>query len=391
MGNNFITMSLYYGRNKMSAENLAESESKSNTLNGVFFVSLLAFTATYISDLEIMQSLSISPLIIGIILGLIYANTLHHNFPTEWSLGVSFSTKTILRIAIIFYGFRLSYSNIVELGSDGLLISFLMVITTFTLGYFVGTKILKLDPEITILTSAGSAICGAAAILATESILKSESYKSTVAVSTVIVFGTISMFLYPMLYNLGVLDVSVTEMGVFIGGSLHEVAHVVAASNATDETIISNNAVVTKMLRVMFLAPFLMIIGFIIVRNFSKKSKNVSSSSNSKPRIFIPWFAFLFMVVVVVNSIYTFPPPVLNSINTIDTFALTMTMSALGMQSNLNSIKRMGLKPFYLAFILFIWLSIGGYFITKATMDPYFITKTILSLVQGIITIPACQ
>jgi len=234
-------------------------QNRPHTLSGILFVALFATSATFLAEFPIFSNYGISPLIIGIILGIIYANTLRNNLPKEWVPGILFSTKVLLRTAIVFYGFRLTFQNIAEVGVAGIATSALIVTLTFFIGYFVGTKLLKLDRDTTILTTAGSSICGAAAILATEPILKSEPHKSAVAVSTVVVFGTIAMFLYPFLYKAGFIDLDATGMGIYIGGTIHEVAHVVAAGNTLGAEI-SNNAVIVKMLRVMMIAPFLIVL-----------------------------------------------------------------------------------------------------------------------------------
>ena len=338
--------------------NMAFSKSnRKNTLNGILFVALFSITANYISQFPAISKLGISPLIIGIILGMFYANTLRNNLPEVWVPGIIFSTKTLLRVAIIFYGFRLTFQNIMSVGIPGILTSTTMVFLTFIIGYFVGTKILKLDRDTTILTSAGSSICGAAAVLATEAVVESEAYKSAIAVATVVLFGSIAMFLYPFLYKSGIIHLTPKGEGIYIGGSVHEVAHVVAASNAIGG-ITAIDAVIVKMIRVMLIAPFLLILGYwLAVRG--------KISGNNKTKITIPWFAVIFIGVAGFNSFHLLSQQIINFINKLDTFALTMAMTALGMETNVKKFKGVGLKPIYLALILFIWLIIGGYFITK--------------------------
>jgi len=338
-------------------------ENRPHTLNGILFVALFATAATYISEFAFFKNLGISPLIIGIVLGMFYANTLRNHLPKEWSLGIIFSTKTLLRAAIVFYGFRLTFQSIAEVGIAGVVASALVVTLTFLIGYFIGTKILKLDRDITILTSAGSSICGAAAVLATEPVLKSEAYKSAIAVSTVVLFGTIAMFLYPFLYKAGYVGFDPKSMGVYIGGTLHEVAHVVAAGNALG-TDIAKDAVIVKMIRVMMIAPFLIVLGLWL----AKSKKFLEADTKEKTKITIPWFAVGFIAVAGFNSLDLLPVEIVTTINVFDTFALTMAMTALGMETSINKFKGVGLKPIYLASILFIWLIFGGYYITKFSM-----------------------
>jgi uncharacterized integral membrane protein (TIGR00698 family) len=335
-------------------------QNRPHTLSGILFVALFATSATYISQFAFLKNLGISPLIIGIVLGIIYANTLRNNLPKEWTPGIIFSTKTLLRAAIVFYGFRLTFQNIEEVGIAGITASALVVTLTFFIGYIVGTKLLKLDRDTTILTTAGSSICGAAAILATEPVLDSEPHKSAVAVSTVVVFGTIAMFLYPFLYKAGFIDLSAEGMGIYIGSTIHEVAHVVAAGNTLGSEV-ANNAVIVKMLRVMMIAPFLIFLSLWL----ASKSKGKSG----KTKVVIPWFAVGFIAVAGFNSLDLLPHSLVTNINSLDTFALTMAMSALGMETSFEKFKKVGMKPIYLATILFGWLIFGGFYITKFAMS----------------------
>ena len=333
-------------------------ENRKDTFSGILFVALFACAATFLSEFHIFKSLGISPLIIGIVLGMIYANTLRNKLPQQWHTGIVFSTKTILRAGIVLYGFRLTFQSIEEVGINGIIISFLIVSLTFIIGYIVGVKFLKLDKETTILTSAGSSICGAAAVLATEPVINAKPYKSAIAVSTVVLFGTIAMFLYPFLYKAGLIPFDESTMGVYIGATIHEVAHVVAAGNAIG-SVASSDAIVVKMIRVMMIAPFLILLSIWL----AKSAKN--TTSKTKAKITIPWFAVFFIVVVGFNSLNLLSLTTINTINAIDTFALTMAMSALGMETSIDKFKNVGAKPIYLAFILFLWLIFGGFYLVK--------------------------
>lgn len=335
-------------------------ENRADTMHGILFVALLAITATYLAEFAIFQQFAISPLIIGIVLGIIYGNSLGKKFPSKWQAGVLFSTKTILRVGIIFYGFRLTFQNVVEVGGAGIIFSLAIVSTTFIVGCLVGTKLLKLDRDTSILISAGSAICGAAAVLAIEPVLKAESYKASIAVATVVVFGTIAMFLYPFLYQSGFLNLNEQAMGVYLGGTLHEVAHVVGAGYVIN-TDVANTAVIVKMLRVMLLAPFLVILGIWLQ---GRLMKSTATENVNNPPIAIPWFAVGFIALVGFNSLNLLSTSVVDDINSLDTFALTMAMTALGMETRINKFKGIGFKPVYLATILFFYLIVAGYALT---------------------------
>ena len=334
-------------------------EARANVLHGIMLMALFSFSAFYIADLPLIKQMSLSPLIVGIIIGMIYANTLRMHLPETWTQGIVFCSKTLLRGAIVFYGFRLTLQNIVNVGTAGIVVDLIIVISVILLGLLIG-KLLRLDPNLTILIASGSAICGAAAVLGTESVLPdSKPHQTAVAVSTVVIFGTIAMFLYPSLYRAGIIDFEPKSMGVYTGSTLHEVAHVVGAGNAMNNAVIANTSIIVKMTRVILLVPFLLILSLFV------NTKKGNSHDDKKSKIAVPWFAFGFLGVICINSLlqsYNLMPSNLNGgINTIVDFALTMAMTALGSESNFEKFKKAGLKPFLMAFILFVWLFSAGY------------------------------
>ncbi len=339
-------------------------ENRKGTLSGVLFVAIFAAAATMISEIDFVKSLGISPLVIGIVIGIFYANTLHNNTPKEWSGGITFSAKKILRFAIVFYGFRITFQQIAEVGIEGFMVSLIMLSTTFILGTWAGQKFFKMDRDTSMLSASGASVCGAAAVLATEPVLKAEEHKAAIAVSMVVLFGTISMFLYPLLYNMGVFDMSAKEFGIYVGGTIHEVAQVVAVPasipGASEE--MANSAVIVKMTRVIMIAPMLIILGVYLSMS-AKKSPDGGAVGGVK--LVIPWFAVYFIGMAGFNSLSIVPQNIVDVINEIDTFLLTMAMTALGIGTVFSKFKGLGLAPVYTSALMFGWLLIGGYFITK--------------------------
>lgn len=335
------------------------SEKRSSMLHGVLLITLFSLAAFYIGDMEFVKRLSFSPMIVGIILGMLYANSLRNNLPDTWVPGILFCSKRILRIGIILYGFRLTFQDVTAVGLSAILIDAIIVTVTVCGGVLIG-KLLKMDRSIALLTSVGSGICGAAAVLGAESAINTKPYKTAVAVSTVVIFGTLSMFLYPVLYRNGVFDLSPEMMGLFTGSTVHEVAHVVGAGNAMGQGV-SNTAIIVKMIRVMMLVPALLVISWAVARNLTKRD----AAEQAKGKITIPWFAILFLVVIGFNSFNLLPVALVEWINQFDTFLLTMAMTALGAETSFDKFKKAGAKPFLLAAILFVWLIGGGYCLAK--------------------------
>jgi uncharacterized integral membrane protein (TIGR00698 family) len=166
------------------------------------------------------------------------------------------------------------------------------------------------------------------------------------------------MFVYPALEHLGILNMSSDIFGIYIGGSIHEVAQVVVAGNAVNEAA-ANSGVIVKMTRVMLLVPVLLSLGFFVIR---KSKVNGQASGQKFP---IPYFVLGFILVAGINSLDLFSSEAVGHINNADTFLLTMAMCALGMGTTVSKFKEAGTKPIYLASLLFIWLLVGGFFVTK--------------------------
>lgn len=334
------------------------TETRVSMLHGILLIALFACAAFYIGEAQLLKDISFSPMIIGIILGMLYANSLRNNLPETWVPGIQFCSKKILRLGIILYGFRLTFQDIVNVGISGIVIDAIIVTVTILGGIWIG-RLLKMDRETALLTSVGSGICGAAAVLGAESTIRTQPYKTAVAVATVVIFGTISMFFYPVAYRSGWLDLTPQEMGIYSGATLHEVAHAVGAGNAMG-TEISNVAIIVKMIRVMLLVPVLLILGFWVARRNS--SEGISAE---KGKVNIPWFAVGFLAVIGFNSFDLLPAVFVDAINYFDTFLLTMAMAALGAETSIDKFKKAGAKPFILAFCLDLWLIGGGYILAK--------------------------
>ncbi len=329
-------------------------------LHGVLLIGLFACAAFYIGEAQFFKNLSLSPMIIGIVLGMLYANSLRNHLPATWVPGIQFCSKKLLRLGIILYGFRLTFQDVINVGVAGIMIDAIVVTVTILGGILIG-RLLKMDKEIALLTSIGSGICGAAAVLGAESTIQTKPYKTAVAVATVVIFGTLSMFLYPIAYRAGILGLTPNEMGIYAGSTLHEVAHAVGAGNAMGAEI-SNVAIIVKMIRVMLLVPVLLILGYWVAL---QARKNNAGASAAKGKIAIPWFALGFLAVIGFNSFNLLPAALVDAINYIDTFLLTMAMAALGAETSIDKFKKAGAKPFVLAFIIYIWLLGGGWVLAK--------------------------
>ena len=344
----------------MSQPNLVSTSPWRDKINGVLFVGLLAAAVVQLATTPAIKAMGFSPLVVGIVCGMLYGNFLRGTMPAEWGVGVHFTARRLLRVAVAFYGLNISVQQIIAVGLPGIIVSTAVVLSVLGLGTLIGTRVLKLDRDTAMLTAAGSAICGAAAVLAFESTLKAEPHKSAVAVATVVLFGTVSMFVYPLLFQLGWIELDPRAFGIFLGGTVHEVAQVVGAASNIDAAT-TEVATIVKMTRVALLVPVLLVLGFWLQRS----AATPADPTSAKPKLPIPWFAIGFLVLALINSAQVIPAAIMQTLRTLDIFVLTMAMTALGIETRFAQIRKAGPRVMVLGVILFILLGLGGYTLVK--------------------------
>lgn len=320
---------------------------------GLALCAIITIFAVWAGGKPTVSGLGFSALTLAIITGMVAGNTLYPAINRPCDSGVVFAKQRLLRMGIILYGFRLTFSQIAEVGVSGVVIDIFTLSSTFLLASWIGPALFGLDRQTSWLIGAGSSICGAAAVLASEPVVRAEASKVTVAVATVVIFGTIAIFLYPAMHPLlSHFFGSNENYGIYIGSTMHEVAQVVAAGHAVSPET-ENAAVIAKMIRVMMLAPFLVLL--------AARVKQLSPAAEGQhSKITIPWFAVIFILVAIFNSFHLLPDSLVNGLVMLDNFLLAMAMTALGLTTHLSTLKQAGAKPLIMALILFIWLIIGG-------------------------------
>lgn len=329
---------------------------------GLMLAALLALLSIALAEVGWLQANGISALTLAIVLGIAVGNSVYPRLAARSTPGVNFSKQTLLRLGIVLYGIRLTFQDIRHVGFAGVIIDTIVVCSTFALAWQLGTRLFGLDRRTAMLIGAGSSICGAAAVMAAEPVVRGRADQVTVAVSTVVVFGTLAIFLYPALYHLNssyhlLGGGSPAAYGLFAGSTIHEVAQVVAAGRAIGEQAAAT-AVITKMVRVMLLAPFLLALSVYLSRE--KSPESARETAQVKPPISIPWFALGFIAVTGLNSLVVIPAQLTALATQFDTFVLAMAMAALGLTTHVSAIRSAGTRPLALAAVLFTWLVAGG-------------------------------
>ncbi|ARU90555.1 YeiH family protein [Pseudomonas sp. M30-35] len=316
---------------------------------------VIAISALLLAQIPAISQLGLSALPLAIVLGAVYG---HFNLsePSQpEKLFTRFCQQKLLRTGIILFGFSLSFQQIVQVGWQAVVLDITVTSSILILGTWLGIKLFGLPRDLAVLISAGSAICGAAAVLASEPVLKAKQQYVTIAVATVVLFGTLAMFIYPLVFHIS--GMTEHNFGIYIGSTVHEVAQAVAAGDSVGGEALQS-AVVVKLIRVMLLAPFILILSSLVFRD-------EQTPGQSKAKITVPWFVFGFIAAACINSWAALPAEVIHSLQLLSQLTLAMAMAALGSQTQWRVIKQAGFKPMLLAAILFVVLLCGGFYLNS--------------------------
>ncbi|MEP6828984.1 MAG: putative sulfate exporter family transporter, partial [Rhizomicrobium sp.] len=263
-----------------------------------------------------------SPMILATVIGMAFHNLV--GTPALCRPGVVFSLKKILRLGIILLGFQLMLSQVVAVGAVGVGIILVTLAATFVFTKTLG-RVMGVDPKLAELIGAGTSICGASAVIATNTVTQGKDSDVAYAVACVTVFGSLAMLLYPLLP--GLLHLSPRDFGLWSGASIHEIAQVVAAS-FQDGQAAGQFGTVAKLTRVMMLAPLVIGLGFLAARKMSDGDK---ADHKAPP---MPWFVLGFIAVMLLNSVISVAPHEKAQIVILTNFLLSMALAAMGLETD---------------------------------------------------------
>lgn len=323
---------------------------------GLLLAGAVAAAAAAFARLPWLQVHGISVLTLAIVIGLVAGNALPGQAVAASTEGLNLAKQRLLRAGIVLYGLRLTFQDIGHVGLAGVVVDAAVLCSTFGLACLLGTRVFGLPRATAMLIGAGSAICGAAAVMATEPVVRGKPEDVAVAVATVVGFGSVAMFLYPAAYHLlaAIHPLTPAAYGLWAGSTIHEVAQVVAAGHAVSAAA-ADTAVIAKMVRVMMLAPFL-----VLLSAWGARARTGVTPAPARPPIAVPWFALGFVALAGVRSLGVLPEAAVTMANGVDVAVLAVAMAALGLTTRLSAMKAAGLKPLALGATLFAWLVLGG-------------------------------
>lgn len=318
-------------------------------VKGTFLTLILAVVSNQIAKFPFFSVMGI--MIISILLGMTWKIVM--NIPAEYSPGITFSSKYLLRLGIILMGLRLNFQQIINSGFSIILIDIIVICFTLAVIMYLG-KLASVDRELTALIAVGTAVCGAAAIIAVAPLIKAKKEYVALSVACIAIIGTIGAIVYIFLYPY--IELNPEQYGVLVGSTLHELAHVVAAAVPSGD-IGSDSAIVVKLGRVALLIPVAILLGIM----FNKKSKETKRNQKRKLKdLPVPWFIFGFLGCSLLNTFVVIPPVIIDALIILSVFFMSMAMAGLGLGINFIDFKKTGIRPIFIGVLGFIALAAIG-------------------------------
>lgn len=308
---------------------------------------LTAVIAALSFGLRMLPGVAIfSPMILAIVLGIVLHNSV--GTPKLAKAGVIFSLRKVLRFAIILLGLQLTAEQVVEVGAGGIAVIAATLVCTFLFTTWLG-RMIGVDRKLSELIAAGTSICGASAVIATNTVTDAHDEDVAYAVACVTVFGSIAMFIYPLLS--GFLHLDAHAYGLWAGASIHEIAQVMAAAYQDGQQA-GDAAAIAKLSRVAMLAPVVIVLGLLAARRTNPEDR--MRPATKAP---MPWFVLGFIALVVINSVIAVPAGAKAVIVSLTTFLLSMALAAMGLETDVAKLRAKGIRPLILGLAAFLFVA----------------------------------
>ena len=289
--------------------------------------------------------------VIAMFLGMIINHFIGKN--SFLSAGVKFTSKKILKFAIILLGLSLNINTILYVGRMSLVVMVFTLATCFGGGYFIG-KALGLNWKLSNLISAGTGICGGSAIAAIAPTIDAEDIDVAYAMSATFLFDMAMIVLFPIMGR--GLGMSAEAFGIWAGTAVNDTSSVVATGYAFSEAA-GDFATMVKLTRTLAIIPT--VLTFALIQMRLKRKEALASGANEKEikanfslaKIF-PWFILGFLAMSVVASLFEIPAAVVSGTKTVSKFLMVCALAAIGLNTSFKDMKKAGIKPMIHGFII---------------------------------------
>lgn len=313
-------------------------------LPGVLLSVVVAFLSINLSNL--VPANLISGAVFALLLGMAINPMLKESF--RFRKGNLFVSKKILKFAIILMGATLSFTQVFEVGKYSLIVMCFTLFTAFGGGYYLG-KLFNMNWKLSSLISAGTGICGASAVAAIAPTIEADSKDVAYAISATFIFDIVMVILFPIAGRyFGMSDLG---YGLWAGTAVNDTSSVVAAGYAFSDAA-GQFAIIVKLTRTLSIIPVVLIFSYINEK--TKIKAGVSDNSDGKVSIknIFPWFILLFLAMVGIKSLGFISEETSQTVSTISKFLMTMSLGAIGLETNFKEVSKSGFLPMLHGFII---------------------------------------
>ena len=283
---------------------------------------------------------------VALLCGLIFAFI----FPNPCPKFNKKTSKYLLQVAVVCLGFNMNLQESLKSGSEGMLFTVVSVIGVMCLGVLIGYW-LHINRKTSYLISSGTAICGGSAIAAVGPVVKADENEMAVSLGVIFVLNSIALFIFPPLGHL--FDMTQQQFGTWAAIAIHDTSSVVGAGEIFGEEAMKT-ATLIKLTRALWIIPLAFVTMFIF--------------RDKKSKISIPWFIFIFVLAMIVNTYVALPGWFVDTMVWIAKRGMVVTLFCIGASLSMSSIKKVGIKPFLQAVALWIIISISSLFVVLETV-----------------------
>ncbi len=283
---------------------------------------------------------------IALLLGLIFAFI----FPNPYPKFNKKTSKYLLQVAVVCLGFNMNLQESLKSGSEGMFFTVVSVVGVMALGVLLG-YMLHINRKTAYLISSGTAICGGSAIAAVGPVVKANENEMAVSLGVIFILNSVALFIFPPLGHL--LDMTQQQFGTWAAIAIHDTSSVVGAGEAYGEQALQM-ATLIKLTRALWIIPLALVTMFI----FRDKTARIS----------IPWFIFIFVLAMVVNTYVPLPEWFVSIMVWIAKRGMVVTLFLIGASLSLSSIKSVGIRPLVQAVALWVIISVVSLFVVLETV-----------------------
>ena len=316
---------------------------------GIIAAGIIAAVAVFIENLLPVHI--IGGAVIAMFLGMLFNPRIKKM--GVFGSGLKFTSKTVLKFAIIILGLSLNINNVLNVGQKTLLVMFFTLLTCFGGGYFIG-KALGLNWKLSNLISAGTGICGGSAIAAIAPTIDAEDNDIAYAMSATFLFDMAMIILFPIMGR--AIGMSDEAFGIWAGTAVNDTSSVVATGYAFSE-LAGDYATMVKLTRTLSIIPTVIVFAFVNLRlkrkEFVKQQKDGTAlKANFGIKKIFPWFILGFLALSIVASVFNIPNAVVSNTKSISKFLMVCALAAIGLNTSFSDMKKAGIRPMIHGFII---------------------------------------